>query len=353
MSNLTYLLFLCAFLTKTKCQNVHTCGSVIKNEKQFLIQSDYYLQQYPPNQICEFTLKSDSNCDNNFNFQFLLFDLELSRGCTKDRLEISNLDSLCGQGNGIREYRSKYGELKLKFITDFTNSGRGFQILVTKLPCALLRNNNCCVDSYHLRKFYIASPDFPYNNARTDCIYKIYRANPNICRLRIHFKYFSNGYYYDCNSAFLEIDGRRFCGCKTGLSLISKFDKNWKNQPKIIRYRSGGENESFKGFLLEIIQDECPDKYSPEQKMEVPQLYYYNDQLNKIEPHNGQEVIFDNLTNGVTANNLDKFTQKGILDRSSEKTNDSSGIDLNLLTVNETAINNSSVRHVGKNNNIY
>lgn len=150
----------------------------------------------------------------------------------------------------------------------------------------------CCATSYNSKHFYLASPGFPYSNSKpTDCLYHIYRANSNVCRLRIHFLFFWSGEYdpfYGCPRGFLQIDGKLICGCRIGLKIISPFDSHWGSNPKVLRFKNEGYPKSvFSGFALEIIQDECPKKYSPgltEARIEnsSKSFKFYNDQVNRI-----------------------------------------------------------------------
>lgn len=315
------------------------CGGIF-TQKQTVLESPNYPSNYPSNQDCSYLIQGPE-CPTYFVLQFLDFSLEESLGCSKDRLEIENQDALCKKPAGVKTYRSQNGILVLKFVSNGQGSGRGFRILVTRLPCNsddpenssripkeldggvndLLppptmsttattfttmnsftpsinnltpvtnnfspatnnftpatnnftpatnnytpatsnftpgtnnfnppinglnpttaftpasipvngyqpipngpgnynhnvgdhncegpQNQNqgkfCCASSYNTKHFYIASPGFPYsNNKPGDCVFNIYRANSNVCRLRIHFLFFWNG----------EFD--QFYGCRRG-----------------------------------------------------------------------------------------------------------------------------------------
>lgn len=125
-----------------------------------------------------------------------------------------------------------------------------------------LSPSNCCLNSFNARRFFLASPGFP--NAEppinTDCLYRIERNSPDICRLRIEFKYYFVGAQdsrFGCPDSFIELDGRRICGCNTGLVYTSQ----WGIGPKVIRYvHNHNVPPSFgvKGFILDIIQEPCP-----------------------------------------------------------------------------------------------
>lgn len=119
----------------------------------------------------------------------------------------------------------------------------------------------CCRNIFSHRRFYLSNPSFPSRTTPpTDCLFVIERNNPGICRLRIDFKFFFVGNYdprFGCANSFVEIDGRRICGCNSGLRYISQ----WGYGPKVIRYRNNGvpvASGGVSGVLLEVIQEECP-----------------------------------------------------------------------------------------------
>lgn len=118
---------------------------------------------------------------------------------------------------------------------------------------------NCCINSFHQRRLYLVSANFPYSGSqRSDCVYHLHRNNPNVCRLRVILKYFlvgqSNDSQTNCGSNFLEVDEQRICGCKTGMTFIFP----WTNGDKIVRYSNLYEFNGTQGFALDIIQEECP-----------------------------------------------------------------------------------------------
>lgn len=129
----------------------------------------------------------------------------------------------------------------------------------------------CCANSFHQNRFYLVSDGFPYSGAYSaDCIYHIQRNNPNICRLRIEFKYFLLGAPVqnplDCSQNFLEIDGRRICGCKTGMIHILQ----WGPNDSIIRYVNTVGYHGNQGFVLDMVQEECPYRFSAKRELNSP-----------------------------------------------------------------------------------
>lgn len=362
--------------SNTSSSSNKECGKIY-SQPQFIIESPNYPSNYPPNLECSYILKG-SDCETTFQFQFLDFFLEKSLGCANDRLEVQNLDAICGSMQGAKNYIANNGILELKFITNADNSGRGFRILVSRNICVPTvapptinrpktegdnepRNANipvppvvtyaphrpcdhpltppqidpgynydppggftpstiypylppiapiyptapvypnlpptvptsntnylCCASSYNEKRFYLASPGFPYsNNHPTDCVYNIFRASAKICRLRINFHFFwigDNEYSnQQCNNGFLEVDGKHICGCHTGMKLISPFDGRFSDR-KMIRFRNVGLPRSiFSGFAIEVTQDECPKRYSPNANTTTQSSFmFYNDQNNRV-----------------------------------------------------------------------
>lgn len=254
------------------------CNKTI-TESQFLLNSPKYPQAYPPNFNCQLKIESE-NCPTYYKFKFINFNIENSPGCVKDRLEVGLLDALCGKKNGSKEYLAKNGTLTLNFKTDDTVSATGYRILVTKIEeCSKESSDSskattktssvenhvntnlkeCCHDySQSSRHFIMNSPNFPASlSYPTDCVIRIHKESPDVCRLRIIFRFFWFGNSLDCREGFMQIDGKTVCGCKGDFKLISKFTEN----VKVLRFRSAGLiRNSYSGFVAEIFQDDCPKK---------------------------------------------------------------------------------------------
>lgn len=141
------------------------------------------------------------------------------------------------------------------------------------IPTRTLKLPSCCINVYNQKRLYIISPGFP-NTADyyNDCLYFIERYQPNICRLRIEFKFFLLGNWQNrqCTQNFIEIDGQRFCGCKTG----SVYYSHWSSAPKSIRFSNvAGFRGGIQGFILDIFQEECPIRLSHSAIQWQPQNY--------------------------------------------------------------------------------
>ena len=147
----------------------------------------------------------------------------------------------------------------------------------------------CCRNAFNQRRFYIGSQAFPsrftYNQ---DCIFQIQRFSSYSCRLRIDFKFFLFGNdILNCADNFLEIDGQRICGCKSGLTYMSQ----WGLGPKIVRIRSNAAQYSrFQGFLLDIIQEDCPFRYQKQLPQKEAQNRISSEEPNKILMANSTSV---------------------------------------------------------------
>lgn len=257
------------------------------SKKQFVITSKNYPDAYPANFSCRYLIDGEV-CLRKYNLQFLDFDLEEDEECSKDYLQVGEEEKLCGLKSGVKTYFAPKGSLVLNFVTNEGASGRGFKVLVTRLPCETVQQKQnfynffdwkqdfgwnyrpaaqtttfCCKQAYNAKHFFLASPGFPYlHNQPNDCVYHIYKTNQNICRLRIHAVYFLHGSSdQTCSEGFLEIDGKRLCGCQSDLKLVVPFDP-YANSPKVLRFQNGGSHKNeYSGFALEVFQDECPWKY--------------------------------------------------------------------------------------------
>lgn len=133
----------------------------------------------------------------------------------------------------------------------------------------------CCLNNFNERRFFLVSPGFPnvQPTINEDCLYYIERNNPGICRLRIEFKYYLIGptdSRFGCFDNFIEVDGRRICGCNTGLVYTSQ----WGVGPKIIRFVRNNNVPYYgvKGFILDVIQEECPYRLIEDNRKSLAEL---------------------------------------------------------------------------------
>ncbi|KRT85002.1 CUB domain-containing protein, partial [Oryctes borbonicus] len=297
---LLILCFLCGLsATDLECGGVYT-------ENEITIESPNYLNKPDGHTTCDFIFKDD-HCSTQYFFHFVNFYLEKTSDCNATGLEIEGQDVLCGYQNGTKIYYSEYGTLRVKFYSRRHKSDEKFKILVTKIPCdyvlgysrvkrsfhnrvcksyevpntfdamqyprhfynymqlPFIQQQNtavkaCCATRYDSKNFLISSPNFPYEkDTGSDCTYHIYRVNHNICKIRLNFLYYWNGYQTPagCKNGYLEIDEKRICGCNSGLKLVADFGAHYGNFPKVIKFKSNGHSEMSRGFVIEVLQEEC------------------------------------------------------------------------------------------------
>ncbi|XP_030767860.1 uncharacterized protein LOC115891521 [Sitophilus oryzae] len=329
-SNMTEHTFLVLLLFSVFCQinciqeKTSSCGKIFL-EEEFEISSDNYPDPYPPDSECFYLLKGN-NCTANFAIRFLDFDLKDSKGCTEERLEIGHQAALCGARNGSKSYIAEENALRLKFISDKQPGNKGFKLLIKRIDsCAenvtetekrdrsdidptteSVEENprnavtfpqptylppppeTCCENNvFSAKKIFLLSPGFPYSISKPhDCIYVIEKVNNNVCRLRIDVHFFSLGRptQNSCSDGYIEIDGKFICGCNREVKLIANFREEKK---KFIRFfNTETVTGEMTGFVLEIAQDECPKRYTPEEapisEKVAKKFRFYNDQYNRV-----------------------------------------------------------------------
>lgn len=152
----------------------------------------------------------------------------------------------------------------------------------------------CCRNVFNQKRFYLVSPNFPsYETINRDCAYQIYRFSPNTCRLVITFKYFLVGDdRLNCADAFLEIDGRRICGCRSGMVYTTQ----WNNYPKLLRVRTTRNRfPNVQGFVLDVHQESCPYRYVRSHPPPA-QDRSYNYQAQRLAPQNVTTVQSNSST---------------------------------------------------------
>ncbi|XP_030079242.1 uncharacterized protein LOC111595837 [Drosophila hydei] len=182
-------------------------------------------------------------------------------------------------------------------------------------PNALLRDYDpqfggqvdlCCISSFNQAHFYLSSPGFPRTvlnallpNQQRDCVFYLEKSSPNVAGLRIQFKFFdfghSAGAVYpapiapgasSCSGDFVEVDGQRYCGCRSG-HIHKSF---WPQGRKALRLRMGQSGGSAtNGFLLEIFHDQDTSNYglNLNNPLSRPGLGAYQPQLGAIQPQLG------------------------------------------------------------------
>uniref|UniRef100_A0A182PW83 CUB domain-containing protein n=1 Tax=Anopheles epiroticus TaxID=199890 RepID=A0A182PW83_9DIPT len=121
----------------------------------------------------------------------------------------------------------------------------------------------CCRNAFNQQRFYLSSANFPsQTTVNQDCVVQVQRNSPYICRLVITFKFFvfGNDQYPGCAGGFVEIDGQRVCGCRTG-QIYRTADFGPYSTKAIRIYSRAGRFPTVQGFVLDVYQEECPQRF--------------------------------------------------------------------------------------------
>ncbi|XP_061515063.1 uncharacterized protein LOC5668179 [Anopheles gambiae] len=121
----------------------------------------------------------------------------------------------------------------------------------------------CCRNAFNQRRFYLSSANFPSPvTPNQDCVVQVQRHSPLTCRLVISFKFFlfGNDQYPGCAGGFVEIDGQRICGCRTGQVYRTADFGPYPSKPIRI-YSRAGRFPTVQGFVLDVYQEECPQRF--------------------------------------------------------------------------------------------
>lgn len=163
------------------------------------------------------------------------------------------------------------------------------QSSTTLIPGMLSPNRRLCQTTTAMET-YFESDNFPLEYpSNLDCLYKIFRANRNVCRLEINFEEFNVGdeNYFgpgdnqrspvrsdeypneeiaeqrerqrnrpvgECLNDFIEIDGIRYCGQRSGQQIAINFPKFLNEIPLRFISVNSPHVSSFNGFRLKIRQ---------------------------------------------------------------------------------------------------
>lgn len=120
---------------------------------------------------------------------------------------------------------------------------------------------------------YLESENFPLEYpSNIDCLFKVFRANKNVCRLEIDFDEFNVGNENtfginksiihknefrpvgDCPNDFLMIDGVRYCGKRSGQKVALNFPKGQNELDfRFISREFVDLTERFNGFRIKVL----------------------------------------------------------------------------------------------------
>ncbi|XP_034231468.1 uncharacterized protein LOC117639702 [Thrips palmi] len=112
----------------------------------------------------------------------------------------------------------------------------------------------CCGRVHAGPQLFLTSPGFPSGLASgwsSDCVYPVARQLPQTCRLRLVLHHFL--LLGTCDKHFLEVGGRRLCGCQSGAQIVSYFRPGEVTQ--LLRYSR--HLLSTGAFIIEVRQEGC------------------------------------------------------------------------------------------------
>ncbi|XP_043270943.1 uncharacterized protein [Venturia canescens] len=198
---------------------------------------------------------------------------------------------------GVSEFENCKNSLP-RFDVLPSNSFKGYQNFIPNVDDSVnyypvipnsrnIGNLPLCCNTYYLQqRFLLASPDFPsssYSENTFECAFSIIPYSTNTCYMRFNLKFFNHGVDdSSCSNGHIEIDGRRICGCKKGLSIQSIVTTAF---PKLVGVRyTGYPRTKFNGFLIEVIQEPCANSYGYQSrsKKDTGNLSIENDRSTKI-----------------------------------------------------------------------
>lgn len=266
---------------------------IVSSDKNTEISSPNYPENYLTPISCSYKIRPSSGTCQTL-IRFLDFNVPESPNCLKGRLLIDG-KSYCGKKTGWKISSNTTGDLNFEFSAGTGENG-SFRVSVEQIPCVGNTSASqispfppqCCNRVYNSPNFILASPGFLHITQPFDlnCVYQIAPASPTTCRMKLIFLHFWLGQedvYYGCTDGFLEIDGRRICGCKDGLVIDSYF-----NGVKTLLLNTRGVQS--KGFLIEVQQEDCSYNFRgrsvPEETTRAPdtevEVFTVNKTIEKV-----------------------------------------------------------------------
>ncbi|XP_023702361.1 uncharacterized protein LOC111861760 [Cryptotermes secundus] len=107
----------------------------------FILHSPGYPGPYPSDTHCQSVIRAVTSSPQQslcqVQFRFVSFHVDTSAGCTKDRLDIGDQDTVCGFVSGVRTYEF-LGELRIDFYSDGIGNDGRFLINIVQQGCRIL-----------------------------------------------------------------------------------------------------------------------------------------------------------------------------------------------------------------------
>ncbi|RWS26772.1 hypothetical protein B4U80_08014 [Leptotrombidium deliense] len=246
------------------------CDRVIYGDET--ITSPDYPRDYRPLTRCIYTIYKSHTDVCEVRLQFISFDVEKTTMCRADYFLIEpTAEKLCGRDLKSSERVIKFGydsrNIRLIFASDAQVQRPGYELKITQMRNSCQRPIVPLPDQSKLRTCETTSlPEaifrsynypMPYS-PNIECLYKVYRANKNVCAVQLYFSDFSVGTWESrfCVNDFVEIDATKYCGVRRGERLLVSFPHYLNSLD--IRFKTDGY-ENYGGFRIEMkqISDNC------------------------------------------------------------------------------------------------
>ncbi|UYV82979.1 hypothetical protein LAZ67_22001621 [Cordylochernes scorpioides] len=226
-----------------------------------------YPGDYPPGQLCSYTIRRADPSVCEVELDFRLFDVRTFRStCARDFLELPDGTLMCGRTAGSRLLKfAPYNDiLMLRFNSDGFGSGQGFDIFVRQRQnsCSQIQINttstHCCPAPCRAEltaaSGRLTSPGFPLNYApRLRCVYSLKRPDPRTCRVRLAFPTFDVEASTHCAKDYLELPDRtRLCG-RGAANRILEYTTTREDETLDLNFVTDGSG-SGQGFDMQITQ---------------------------------------------------------------------------------------------------
>ncbi|KAM6162076.1 cubilin isoform 2-T2 [Erethizon dorsatum] len=224
------------------------CGGYFLTSSFDTISSPLYPAKYPHNQNCSWIIQAQPPF-NHITLSFTNFELQQSRGCTRDFIEIldgSNSDAplrgrYCGSSmpHPITSFSSA---LTLRFISDSGGSYAGFHALY-------VASTSACGGNFHMAEGIFETPGYPdIYPPNSECVWNIISSPGN--RIQLSFISFQLEDSQDCSKDFVEIREGNATGPLVGRYCGSSLPHNYSSITEHllwIRFVSDGSYSSI-GF---------------------------------------------------------------------------------------------------------
>ncbi|CAM1327258.1 Uncharacterised protein g9450 [Pycnogonum litorale] len=219
---------------------------------------------YPPNYIGKWTISKTSPSVCKISLLFERFNVESSKNCVKDFMEVtigsSTVESYCGMKSGqtvTYEWPKNVQKMTIEFITDNMKQGNGISILATQ-------QLNTCENIVSYKQFYMETTNFRTNqNYPNDILQEwfVARNSSDVCKLELQVADFklqapTNGI---CLNDQLVLQSNRQIQFKCGTVVRGiKWSLDWPTDQEQLPIKFVTDSSvGAKGFSILVTQQKC------------------------------------------------------------------------------------------------